>query len=126
LLLMVCAGGSIAMMVSAISATQFGGSAQTAYRLGQEVIDRAMGEPLAVFNSPALSACRGTWELGLLGNGLTTGASAGNSILYDRLCIVSLVPLSPTNSLGHIGVTVRWTDGGGRVRSMRMGMSRAQ
>ncbi len=123
-LLMVCAAGSVAMLVTSIISTSFSGSVQTAYRLGQTVLDRAMIEPITLLQCGGVagSACQ-TVENNLLADGTTGAASGGNSVRYTRSCAVSCPPNGPRT----ISVTVSWPrlSGNGNPHSITVGVMRA-
>src|SRR5262249_2749651 len=120
LLLMVTAAGGLGLMASSIYATAFSGQVQTATRLAQEVLDRTMVEPYGQIGSFG-SACRPT-EPPIYAHAQTTQGGAGNTVSYQRTCTVQ--PLA--GPLLSIRTQVSWTERSGRVRTVSLGVLRAQ
>src|SRR3954451_2909811 len=92
LLLMICGAGSLALLSGVFFSTGYSGQVQTASRLGQEVLDRAMLEPFATVGSPPNSACVTS---AVYATGATTPSGPGDNVQYTRSCAVT----SPVGTL---------------------------
>jgi hypothetical protein len=119
LLLFISAAGSLAMLMVVIRSVGFSNAAQTASRLGQEVLDRVMLEPFAAVGQPG-SACVAS-EANLFGTGASGTSGAGNSIPYTRTCSVGLLG----NGMAVVRVAVSWVDGNDRQRTLNLAVQRA-
>jgi type II secretory pathway pseudopilin PulG len=130
LVLMVAAAGSLALLSSIIHSTQFSGQAQTASRLAQDLLDRALAEPFATVGT-AGSACVAA-EPGpnqtVYADGrrtdLTSG-SPGNKVEYRRKCTVQTLGIGAGAGLKVIRVRVEFQDETGTWRTIRLGVQRA-
>lgn len=120
LLLMVAGAGGLAMVVTTIQSTSFANAAQTASRLGQQLLDQAMVEP---FDSLGVgtSTCRTTLPPVYATGSPTGGGTPGNSLTYNRVCTVT--PL--TNGMKVLRVDTSWMDGAGRTRTITVASQRA-
>jgi hypothetical protein len=127
LLLTVAGAGALALLGTVVTSTQFSGQAQTAMRLGQDLLDRAMQEPFATVGLPG-SACMLTEPEPITANGLRVSiaqASAGNMVQYTRSCQVIIVGAGVGAGLKIIRVRVTFRDGTNTLRTIRLGGQRA-
>lgn len=121
LLLILCAAGSLGMMMVTVRANSFAGSVQAATKVGQHVIDQMMMEDyntLGVGNS----SCRTTWET-VYANGLASAPGVGSNLPYERRCFLTPLP----NGLKIVRVEVRWKDSADdtRYHTINLGVQRA-
>jgi len=127
LLLTVAGAGALALLGTVVTSTQFSGQAQTATRLGQDLLDRVMQEPFATIGL-AGSACVATEPEDITANGLRLSiaqAGPGNMVPYQRSCSVITIGTGVGTGLKVIRVRVRFQDGTGTWRTMRLGGQRA-
>lgn len=117
LVVLLAAAGGIALLMSTIYSTMFSGAAQTASRLGQEIIDRSMAEPFATLGT-STSVCQSTPSI-VFGQGTTGGT--GNWLQFTRACNMTILG----DGMKLVDVTVSWTEKSGRVRTFNMGSQRA-
>jgi type IV pilus modification protein PilV len=141
LLMVIAAVGGLALLASTLYANQFAANAQTASRLGQEIIDRMVAEPFATVgtagtcatncsNCEAATGCTWSTPLGMapVYANSTNQPGPGARVPFTRNCCIQ--PL--LNGIKIMNVRVSWTDtqiveadGTARVRSVRVGAQRA-
>jgi type II secretory pathway pseudopilin PulG len=127
LLLTVAGAGALALLGTVVSSTQFSGQAQTAMRLGQDLLDRVMQEPFATIGTTG-SACVLTEPEQITANGLRltiAQAGPGNMVPYTRSCQVITIGTGVGAGLKVIRVRVVFQDGTGTTRTIRLGGQRA-
>lgn len=124
LLLILCAAGSLGMMMVTVRANAFAGSVQTATKVGQHIIDQMMMESydtLGVGNS----SCKNNatlWET-VYANGTASSPGAGSAMPFERSCTITPLP----NGLKIVRVQVRWKDSADdtRYHFANLGVQRA-
>jgi Tfp pilus assembly protein PilV len=119
-LVMVAAAAGAAMLISTVHATQFAAGAQTATRLGQEVIDRVGAENYAVVGGTG-SIC--TSSLGSTYAAHSTGSAGSMTTSYTRICTVQTL----TADVKLVTVVVKWANyqDPTRTHSVTLGVLRA-
>jgi type II secretory pathway pseudopilin PulG len=126
LLLTVAGAGALALLGTVVSSTQFSGQAQTAMRLGQDLLDRAMQEPFATVGLTGSACVNETEDITATSQKISVDpGSAGNKVGYRRECSVITIGTGVGTGLKVIRVRVKFQDGTGTNRTIRLGGQRA-
>jgi len=127
LLLTVAAAGALALMGSVVTSTQYSGQAQTAMRLGQDLLDRVNMEAFGNLGGVG-SACVLNETEDLTATGLRVSldsGTVGNKVGYRRGCQVITIGSGVGAGLKIIRINVKFTDTTGKLRTIRLGGQRA-
>jgi type II secretory pathway pseudopilin PulG len=121
------AAAGLSLMVGSMYATSFASTAQTAARVGQDVLDRTMMELYDSLGG-STSACQvdmpPVFADGTIAAHWPTDVPSGQTapaMTFRRSCNVAA-----TAGMKLMTTTVRWSDGGGKPRSITLGVQRAR